>query len=104
MVIAELLANAVAHGTVDEAGDDDQRSTTNEVRLVLARSADRLIVEVIDNGRGLPPGFDPATATGLGLKIVKTLVNEELGGAVAWEPRVPGGTRVVIDVLLPPLR
>lgn len=104
MVIAELLANAVAHGTVDEAGDDDQRSTTNEVRLVLARSADRLIVEVIDNGRGLPPGFDPVTATGLGLKIVKTLVNEELGGAVAWEPRVPGGTRVVIDVLLPPLR
>jgi two-component sensor histidine kinase len=133
MVIAELLANAVAHGTVTRDGDPDDQpgpaaapgqnsgheplmhhtsdlyrpdsaGAHNAVRLVLARNADRLIVEVIDHGRGLPPGFDPARSTGLGLKIVKTLVNEELGGAVAWEPRVPGGTRVVIDVLLPPMR
>ena len=93
MVIAELLSNAVQHGL---AGSTEKR----EVTLHLKRHGRRLTVEVIDNGSGLPPNFDPASGSGLGLKIVKTLVTEELSGAVSWEPRRPKGTRVVVDVLL----
>ena len=94
MVIAELLSNAVQHGVSDSA-------TNRMVTLSLERTDRRLTVEVADNGNGLPADFDPNSSSGLGLKIVKTLVTEELSGAVTWEPRRPAGTRVVVDVLLP---
>ncbi len=93
MSIAELLANAVAHGV-------DQHDGPREVSLRLARNGRRLTVEVADNGIGMPHDFDPHTASGLGIRIVRTLVTEELGGAVSWEPQVPNGTRVVIDTLM----
>ena len=94
MGIAELLSNAVQHGVSDSA-------TNRMVTLSLERTDRRLTVEVADNGNGLPADFDPNSSSGLGLKIVKTLVTEELSGAVTWEPRRPAGTRVVVDVLLP---
>lgn len=94
MVIAELLSNAVQHGVSDS---DRERRVT----LGLVRKAQRLTIEIADNGVGLPSAFDPKAGSGLGLKIVQTLVIEELAGAVTWEPRRPTGTRVVIDILLP---
>ncbi len=101
MSIAELLSNAVAHGMADRQ-DDSQVAEGNRgsVRLVLARNDRRVTIEVIDEGSGMPPDFDPATATGLGTRIVRALVTEELGGAVSWEPHLPQGTRVVIDALV----
>lgn len=93
MVIAELLSNAVQHGV-------SESPRRRRVSLHLARNGRRLTVEVADNGMGLPPDFNPSTGSGLGLKIVKTLVTEELSGAVTWEPRLPDGTRVTVDVLL----
>lgn len=92
--IAELLANAVAHGISES--DHERR----KVRLDLARNGRRVTVEVVDSGVGMPSDFDPALAVGLGTRIVRTLVTEELRGAVSWEPQVPYGTRVVIDALV----
>ncbi|NQU35995.1 MAG: sensor histidine kinase [Actinobacteria bacterium] len=95
MSIAELLSNAVAHGI----SDSDPHS--RKVRLILARNERRVTVEVIDSGIGMPSDFDPAGAdSGLGTRIVRTLVTEELRGSVSWEPHVPQGTRVVIDALV----
>ncbi|MEI6621052.1 MAG: histidine kinase N-terminal domain-containing protein [Actinomycetes bacterium] len=91
MVLAELLANAVQHGLAGAAGD---------VTLRLSRTGRRVIAEVSDDGVGLPDGFDPAESTGLGLRIVRTLVAEELSGAVTWEPNTPHGTRAVVDAML----
>jgi len=95
MSIAELLSNAVAHGISDS--DPDRR----KVWLHLARNDRRVTIEVVDSGVGMPGDFDPRDgASGLGTRIVRTLVTEELGGAVSWEPHVPHGTRVVIDALV----
>jgi two-component sensor histidine kinase len=58
---------------------------------------DRLGVVVEDDGGGLPAGFDPVTAGGLGLQIVRTLVEGELGGTLALESASPG-TRVRLDL------
>jgi two-component system, sensor histidine kinase PdtaS len=41
-----------------------------------------LVVRVIDDGTGLPDGFDLDRSTGLGLSIVRTLVSSELGGSI----------------------
>ena len=91
MVITELLQNAVEHGFVD-AG------RRGLVELVAERSEHALRVEVQDDGRGLPPGFDASVSDRLGLQIVRTLVESELGGTLTLGPRRVGGTVAAIDV------
>jgi two-component sensor histidine kinase len=56
---------------------------------------------VDDDGRGLPAGFDLDGSTNLGLSIVRTLVESELGGQLVVGPVPAGrGTRAEIDVPL----
>jgi two-component system, sensor histidine kinase PdtaS len=53
---------------------------------------------VTDSGAGLPPGFDLENTTSLGLQIVRTLVEGELGGQISLRPRAGGGTIAVVDL------
>ena len=59
----------------------------------------KLAVSVIDDGAGLPPGFDPTRSDRLGLQIVRTLVEGELGGSLSLRRRAEGGTVAAIDVV-----
>ncbi len=92
MALAELLQNAVEHGLAGQPG---------EVTLRLRRADRRLTIEVTDTGNGLPEGFNPTNSPGLGLQIVRTLINDELSGAISWEPGAPTGTSAIVDVLVP---
>ncbi len=82
MVLVELLQNAVEHGFAGGPGC---------VRLVVRRSAEALQVSVEDDGRGLPADFDPTGEGSLGLAIVRTLVESELGGRITFGPAPEGG-------------
>jgi len=63
------------------------------------RLVGRLHVTIDDDGRGLPEGFDLDTSSSLGLSIVRTLVESELGGQLEMGPVPSGsGTRVALDV------
>jgi two-component sensor histidine kinase len=55
---------------------------------------------VIDDGVGLPPGFDPARSDRLGLQIVRTLADADLHSAVEWKSRAgsSAGTMVSLRV------
>jgi two-component system, sensor histidine kinase PdtaS len=92
MVLTELLQNAVEHGY---PGGSAGTITVGPERL-----AGRLRVSVDDDGKGLPEGFDPDTSLNLGLSIVRTLVESELGGQLELRPRPEGGARAVVDVPL----
>jgi two-component system, sensor histidine kinase PdtaS len=92
MVLTEVLQNAVQHGY---AGD----SPGGTIVVSPRRLVGRLHVTIDDDGRGLPDGFDLDAATNLGLSIVRTLVESELGGQLVLE-NTPVGTRVVVDVPL----
>jgi two-component sensor histidine kinase len=81
VVLNELLQNAFDHA-YPEHKDFDR----GEVVLVLERSAGEVDVRVIDDGAGLPDGFDLDQSTGLGLSIVRTLVTSELGGTIELRP------------------
>ncbi|MBS45891.1 MAG: ATPase [Nocardioides sp.] len=94
MVLTELMQNAVEHGFADLAADGG-----GSVVVEATRDSERLTVAVDDDGRGLPPGFDLDGSTNLGLSIVRTLVESELGGRLTIAGRDSvSGTRVVIDL------
>jgi two-component sensor histidine kinase len=59
-------------------------------------------VVVADDGRGVDADFDASAGSSLGLSIVRTLVETELGGQLAIRRAGPeGGTLVELDLLLP---
>jgi two-component sensor histidine kinase len=88
-------------GPTDRADRLDPTSATDRpggtLQVIVDRRVGRLRLEVADNGRGLPVGFDPETSGSLGLQIVRTLSISELGGTLDIGPRAGGGTRVVLD-------
>ena len=96
MVLTELLQNALQHGFGSPArapGTDD-----GIIEVVAARAPELLTVTVTDSGAGLPPDFDLDNTTSLGLQIVRTLVEGELGGQLILRPREGGGTVAVVDL------
>jgi len=74
--------------------------TAGEVVVSAHRSAGCLDVVVADDGHGLPPGFDVDTAPGLGLQIVRTLLESELESGLTVRARPEGGTEAVIRLSL----
>jgi two-component sensor histidine kinase len=79
VVLTELLQNAVDHGF-------PEGSRGGDVAVSLAQSGGQLHIEVVDNGRGVDPGFELDGTTGLGLSIVRTLVTTELNGTIVMRP------------------
>ena len=92
VVLNELVQNAVEHAFPPGKA----RAGSGRVRVTLARQGDDVVLEVADDGVGLPPGFDLEGATGLGLSIVHTLVTTEMGGSI--ELRDDHGARAVVRV------
>lgn len=93
MVVTEALQNAVEHGYPDPAAAHE-----GTIELAARTARGRLEVSITDDGRGLPEGFDLDASTSLGLSIVRTLVESELGGTLEVGPAAGGGTRVRIEV------
>ena len=92
MVLTEIVQNAVEHGFGGRT-----RPRGGEVVVAARVDGGRLWVSVRDDGVGLPPGFDPATSPSLGLSIVRTLVESELGGRLTVGPADGRGTLVEVD-------
>jgi two-component sensor histidine kinase len=72
--VTELVTNAFKHAFPTGRG---------EVRIKLARpSPDEAMLAVIDNGVGLPEGFELGQAASLGLKLVQRLAEQIKGWLV----------------------
>ncbi|MCD4526162.1 sensor histidine kinase [Nocardioides sp. cx-173] len=94
MALTELLQNAVEHGY-----DADDLELEGTITVTVRRLVGRLHVSVDDDGRGLPEDFDVDASSSLGLSIVRTLVESELGGQLSLGSRPHGpGTRAEFDV------
>ncbi len=87
VVLSELLQNSVDHAFDDTGG---------RIGVLLDRREGYLRVEVWDDGHGLPEAFDFDRDGGLGLQIVRALVESELGGELSLSRR--GGTRATVSV------
>ncbi len=78
VVVTELLQNALDHGFKAALGEFED----GRIDVVLSKNEEAVMVEVSDNGVGLPEGFDIEKNVGLGLTIVKTFIQQELEGSL----------------------
>jgi two-component system nitrogen regulation sensor histidine kinase NtrY len=106
--LTNLLQNAVQ--SVLERAPGDQRGARGWVRVSLTETGDHAVIEVEDDGGGLPEPMDRLTdpyvttrggGTGLGLAIVKKIM-EEHGGTVTLANRAAGGA--CVGLVFPALR
>lgn len=72
LLINELAANAISHGF--------KNRTMGKVRIRGWEADDHAHIEVWNDGRGVPAGFDPAQSSGLGMRITQRLVTSDLKG------------------------
>jgi two-component system, sensor histidine kinase PdtaS len=86
LLINEFVTNSVVHGFT---GRDEGRIG---IRAWLSDHV--TVIEVADDGRGVPRGFDPGATTGLGLQIARTLTESDLNGNLEITPCRDGGTLV----------
>lgn len=96
VVLTELLQNTADHAFPTDVA----RVEPALVRVELHQDADGVTIRVVDNGIGVPEGFSVATASGLGLSIVRALVTSDLGGTIdVFEP--PEGPGTVVELRIP---
>ena len=90
LVLAELVANAVEHGSKGRA--------EVSIKVIATSDDDGRQILVIDDGPGMPADYEPS----LGLSIVQTLATDELGGSLGFTNEsgevFAQGTRVTLDL------
>jgi PAS domain S-box-containing protein len=85
LIVNELVSNALKHAFPD--------GRTGTVRVALHQDGDAVMLEVSDDGVGIPEGLDFRNPSTLGLKLV-CILTEQVRGSIALE-RQPG-TRFLI--------
>lgn len=91
LVMTELCQNAVEHGL---------QSSSGEVLVRPQRDQNSLVLDVVDDGAGLPPGFELSRAASLGLSIVSTLV-QDMGGEFTLTDNPTQGATATVRVSWP---
>jgi len=89
LVINELIQNSIEHGFVGRH--------EGVIGIDIIQDDKNYRIDIYDNGIGLPEGFSPQSASGsLGLQIVRTLVETDLGGS--FQLYSQGGTRACVTI------
>jgi two-component sensor histidine kinase len=92
-VVGELVTNAVkyAHPT----------GVKGRVEVICdPRPEGAILVQIVDDGVGLPEGFDPRHGGGLGMRMVRMLA-DQLGASLSFQSSAIGLT---VRLLIPPAR
>ena len=87
LVVNEILSNAYKHAFRDRR--------QGYISVMARRSDNRVRIQIRDDGVGLPDGFDPNLTTSLGIKLIRTLMRQQLKGL--FEIRSDKGTEVVVE-------
>lgn len=86
LIINELVSNALKYAF--------KQKEKGEIRVQLKESKEKVILQISDNGKGLPKNFDYRKAESLGLQLVHTLV-EQLDGEIKISSK--NGTKYLIS-------
>ena len=89
LVINELIQNSIEHGFVGRH--------EGVIGIDIIQDEKNYRIDIYDNGIGLPDGFSPQSTSGsLGLQIVRTLIETDLGGS--FQLYSQNGTRACITI------
>jgi two-component sensor histidine kinase/PAS domain-containing protein len=72
LVINELIQNSIEHGFIGRH--------EGLIGVEIATLTDAYKIEIYDNGIGMPVDFNPQASNSLGLQIVRTLIESDVGG------------------------
>jgi two-component sensor histidine kinase len=86
LVINELISNSLKYAFPDES--------KGEITVSMKKLDKELELIVMDDGVGISDGFDWKNSSSLGLKIVRTLVENQLDGSIDMESK--NGTKFTI--------
>ena len=91
LIVQPLVENALRHGV-------GPRVEAGRVSVTARRTGDTLVVEVADDGVGLPEGWSLENASGTGLRNLVSRLEAEFGTGqpLTLEPREGGGTRAIV--------
>ena len=87
LVINELILNALEHGFGD--------ARTGEILISLTDQGDKVCLTIRDTGVGLPANFKLSEVNSLGLRIVQTIVEQDLRGTFELT-NVEDGTAAIV--------
>ena len=86
LVVNELITNSFKYAFPD--------NQAGEIIISLQKKEDQIELKYTDNGIGMPKDFDWQTAKSMGLKLVRTLVENQLDGSIDMESN--SGTKFTI--------
>jgi two-component sensor histidine kinase len=92
LIINELITNVFKYA-FPEGKPGWTQPASPVITVILERSGDGYILNVKDNGIGMPPGFDIMKTKTLGLKLVNYLARHQLQAGI--EVRSEGGTEFI---------
>lgn len=93
LIINELLQNAIEHGI--------ESRPVGIIRVHLADDGDEVMIKIVDNGEGIPNGFNLDQSDSLGLRIVKILVEGDLKGTIDFQNGVDHGEGLIVTIKFP---
>lgn len=88
LILNELMQNALEHGF--------QGRREGRLAVAFGARAGSYCLTVADDGQGLPAGFDLAGRNSLGLKIIKTMAEVDLGGSFTLTDQEAGTLATVL--------
>ncbi|WIW71508.1 histidine kinase N-terminal domain-containing protein [Anaerosinus gibii] len=88
LVMNELIQNSIEHGFIG--------CNEGVIGLNIVRESDNYLIDLYDNGTGLPETFQKHASKSLGLQIVRTLIEDDLGGT--FELYSDKGTHARINI------
>lgn len=72
LIVNELILNSVEHAFAEK--------NKGLIGLAIEERSDSYVLDLFDDGPGLPENFDPFKSKSLGLQIVRTLVEDDMNG------------------------
>lgn len=93
-ILQPLLENAIRHGIAT-------RSVPGQIEIQARLEGDTLSVSVLDDGPGLPPGWDPERGLGVGLSNTKERLRRLYADKQSFRIGSNSGGGVRVDLTLP---